>query len=140
MLIPLLAVGGLAAGRRRPLALVKRRVDARDDRRPGSVPQCMVAEETRARGGRRTVTQWLDTLRSCSPRHAMNADGMPMATACGAPGPASSPGSHACCPGTAWAGLANPLRASVARPPCRGGARPEPGGHARALDSAVART
>src|SRR5438132_9144341 len=71
MLIPHLALGGLSSGSRRPLDLGKRRVDARNDRRPGSVPQPRVAQETKARADRRTATRWLDHLRSCAPCHAL---------------------------------------------------------------------
>src|SRR5712691_7058803 len=92
--------------RLRPLALVKRRIDARDDRRPGSVPQPMVAQETRARADRRTATRWLDNLRSCSPRHAMTGIvRRPYALMARLPACThGSPVSHACGPrhGSRW--------------------------------------
>src|SRR5262245_80132 len=71
MLIALLAIGVLSLGSRRPLALVQRHGDARDDHRSGRVPPPMVAQETRAPCDRRTATRVLAHLRSCSTRHAL---------------------------------------------------------------------
>src|SRR5262245_57970005 len=69
MLIALLAVGGLSSASRRPLALMQRCGDSCDNRHPSSVPQPTVAQETRARGGHITATQWLEKLRSCWTSH-----------------------------------------------------------------------
>src|SRR5215468_9173291 len=66
MLIALLAIAVLSLGSRRPLALVQRHGDARDDRRPGRVPPPTVAQETRAPCDRRTAPRGLAHLWSCS--------------------------------------------------------------------------
>ena len=105
MLIPLLAVSVLSSGSRRPLALVQRHGDARDDRRPGRVPPPMAAQETRARGGRRTATRWRDHLWSYAPRHALTgvvrrpSALMARVPACphGSPWPESRPRARAAC-------------------------------------------